>query len=131
MREVLGLSRRSRRADAGKPHARYVAPLAVCSGALSATLRAASDPTFPLRRALLKPNVQHRPAITDEVQLGALMVSIDEFDGWPTIRSALQLLALTMTRPGEIRFMRRSKEIIWPNATWRIHHRADEDAASS
>jgi integrase len=83
------------------------------------TLRATNDPTFPLRRALLKPKVQHRPAITEETQLGALMVSIDEFDGWPTIRAALQLLALTMTRPGEIRFMRRS-EILWPKATWRI-----------
>jgi integrase len=83
------------------------------------TLRATNDPTFPLRRALLKPNVQHRPAITDEAKLGALMVSIDEYDGWPTIRAALLLTALTMTRPGEIRFMRRS-EIIWPKATWRI-----------
>src|SRR5580658_4083197 len=83
------------------------------------TLRATNDPTFPLRRALLKPNVQHRPAITDEVQLGALMVAIDEYDGWPTIRAALQLTALTMTRPGEIRFMRRS-EIVWPSSTWRI-----------
>ena len=83
------------------------------------TLRATNDPTFPLRRALLKPNVQHRPAITDEVKLGALMVAIDEYDGWPTIRAALLLTALTMTRPGEIRFMRRS-EIVWPKATWRI-----------
>jgi integrase len=83
------------------------------------TLRATNDPTFPLRGALLKPNVQHRPAITDEVKLGALMVSIDEYDGWPTIRAALQLTALTMTRPGEVRFMRRA-EILWPKATWRI-----------
>jgi integrase len=83
------------------------------------TLRATNDPTFPLRRALLKPNVQHRPAITDETKLGALMASIDEYDGWPTIRAALQLTALTMTRPGEIRFMRRS-EIVWPKAMWRI-----------
>jgi integrase len=83
------------------------------------TLRATNDPTFPLRGALLKPNVQHRPAITDEAKLGALMVSIDDYDGWPTIRAALQLTALTMTRPGEIRFMRRS-EIVWPKAMWRI-----------
>jgi integrase len=83
------------------------------------TLRATNDPTFPLRRALLKPNVQHRPAIIDEVQLGALMVAIDEYDGWPTIRAALQLTALTMTRPGEIRFMQRS-EIVWPKGMWRI-----------
>lgn len=83
------------------------------------TLRATNDPTFPLRRALLKPNVQHRPAIIDEVQLGALMVAIDEYDGWPTIRAALQLTAVTMTRPGEIRFMQRS-EIVWPKGMWRI-----------
>ncbi|MCK1744479.1 integrase arm-type DNA-binding domain-containing protein [Bradyrhizobium sp. 139] len=45
------------------------------------TLRATNDPTFALRGSLLKPNVQHRPAITDERELGALMVSIDEYDG--------------------------------------------------
>jgi integrase len=83
------------------------------------TLRATNDPTFPLRGALLKPNVQHRPAITDETKLGALLVAIDEYDGWPTIRAALQLLFLTMTRPIELRFMRRS-EIVWPKAVWRI-----------
>jgi integrase len=84
-----------------------------------ASLRATNDPTFALRGALLKPVVQHRPAITDEARLGALMVSIDEYDGWPTVRAALQLIALTMTRPTELRLMRRS-EIIWPKATWRI-----------
>lgn len=83
------------------------------------TLRAASDPTFPLRGALLKPKVQHRPAITDEAKLGALLVAIDEYDGWPTIRAALQLIILTMTRPIELRYMRRS-EIVWPKAVWRI-----------
>ena len=65
-----------------------------------ANLKAENDPTFALRGSLLAPKVQHRPAITDERQLGALMVSIDEYDGWPTVRAALQLIALTMTRPG-------------------------------
>jgi integrase len=83
------------------------------------TLRATSDPTAPLRGALLKPNVQHRPAITDESRLGMLMCSIDEYDGWPTLRAALQLLALTMTRPGDVRGMRRS-EINLEKAVWRI-----------
>jgi hypothetical protein len=45
----------------------------------------------------LRPQVQHRAAITDEVKLGGLMRCIDEYDGWPTIRAALLLLALTMT----------------------------------
>jgi integrase len=56
------------------------------------TLRATTDPTFALRGALLKVKVKHRAAITDELQLGALMKSIDEYDGWPTLRAALQLI---------------------------------------
>jgi integrase len=83
------------------------------------TLRAPTDPTFALRGALLKVNVTHRAAITDEKRLGTLMCSIDEYDGWPTIRVALQLLALTMTRPGDIRGMRRS-EIDFNKAVWHI-----------
>lgn len=43
-----------------------------------ATLRATNDPTYPLRDALSAPHVQHRPAITDESELGAPMRSIDE-----------------------------------------------------
>ena len=83
------------------------------------TLRANNDPTVVLRGALLSPNVKHRAAITDEKQLGGLMRSIDEYDGWPTLRAALQLLALTMTRPGDVRCMRRS-EINFDKAVWRI-----------
>jgi len=84
-----------------------------------ANLKAETDPTYALRGALLQPIVHHRAAITDEQQLGALMRSIDEYDGWPTIRVALLLMALTMARPGELRLMRRS-EINWPKATWQI-----------
>lgn len=83
------------------------------------TLRAANDPTLALRGALLRPQVRHRPALTDEKALGALMLAIDEYDGWPTLRAALQLLALTMTRPGDVRGMRRS-EIDFGRAVWRI-----------
>jgi len=83
------------------------------------TLRATTDPTFALRGALLKVKVKPRAAITDELQLGALMRSIDEYDGWPTLRAALQLIALTMTRPGELRGMKRN-EISFEKAIWRI-----------
>lgn len=83
------------------------------------TLRATTDPTALLRGALLAPKVQHRAAITDEKQLGSLMIAIDEYDGWPTVRAALQLVALTMTRPGDVRGMRRS-EIDLDKAMWRI-----------
>jgi integrase len=84
-----------------------------------ATLRAPTDPTYALQGALLAPVVHHRPAITEERQLGALVASIEEYDGWPTLKTALLFLALTMARPGEVRYLRRS-EIIWPKATWRI-----------
>jgi len=83
------------------------------------TLRATNDPTSALKGALLKPKVQHRAAIIDEIPLGALMRSIDEYDGWPTLRAALQLIALTMTRPGELRGMKRN-EINFEKAIWRI-----------
>ncbi len=83
------------------------------------TLRATNDPTYPLRGALLKPIVTPRPAITDERALGGLMTAMDDYDGWPTLKAALHFLALTMVRPGEVRFMHRS-EVIWPKSTWRI-----------
>lgn len=83
------------------------------------TLRAPLDPTTALKGALLKVEVTPRPAITDEVKLGGLMLAIDEYDGWPTLRAALLLLALTMVRPGEVRHMRKS-ELIIPKAIWRI-----------
>ena len=84
-----------------------------------ATLRASNDPTYALRGALLKRMVTHRAAIIDERELGVLMQAVELYDGWPTIRAALQLLALTMTRPGDVRLMRRS-EIVFPKALWRI-----------
>ena len=84
-----------------------------------ATLRAENDSTYALRGALLAPQVQHRAAITDELKLGALYASIGEYDGWPTLKAALQLTILTMCRPGEVRHMKRG-EIIFPKATWRI-----------
>jgi integrase len=84
-----------------------------------ATLRASTDPTYALRAAIATPVVTHRPAITDERQLGILIGQIDEYDGWPTLKAALQFLALTMVRPIEVRHMRRN-EVIWPSATWRI-----------
>ena len=74
-----------------------------------ATVRAAADPTYALRGALPKVQVVHRAAITDEKKFGALLASISEYDGWPTLKAALQLALLTMTRPGEVRHMKRTE----------------------
>ena len=83
------------------------------------TQRANSDPTFALQGALLPPNTKSRSAITDEKRLGALMRSIDDFDGYPTIRAALKFLALTFVRPGEVRGATRS-EFNFEKSVWRI-----------
>ncbi|MGA7385563.1 MAG: integrase arm-type DNA-binding domain-containing protein [Methylocella sp.] len=69
-----------------------------------ATGRAMSDPTSALRGALTAPAVQHRAAIVEPIPFGALLRAIDGYDGTPEVRLALRLLALTFTRPGELRF---------------------------
>ncbi|MBI1181853.1 MAG: tyrosine-type recombinase/integrase [Alphaproteobacteria bacterium] len=84
-----------------------------------ATLRAENDPTIALRGALRPKQVTHRPAILDEKKFGALLCSIDEYDGWPTISFALRFLALTCVRPGEVRGAIRSEFDLKANI-WRI-----------
>jgi len=83
------------------------------------TLRAESDPTVPLHGALLPPKVESRAAITDEQELGKFLQSIDDYDGWPTIKAGLQFLMLTCVRPGEVRGAKRS-EFDLTKAVWCI-----------
>ena len=73
-----------------------------------------------LRGALKAPKVRHRAAITDEKRLGALLAAIDAYDGWPTLRCALQFAALTFARPGEVRGATWA-EIDVEEAVWRIN----------
>lgn len=84
-----------------------------------ATLRATNDPTYALRGALLKVRVKHRAAITDERELGRFLISLDEYVGWPVLRSAFQFLILTMSRPGDVRGMKRT-EVDFDKRLWRI-----------
>lgn len=79
-------------------------------GVLSAVFRLAildgvieSDPTQALRGALLPPKIKHHAAVIDPTGYGGLLRTIDGYDGHMTIRIALQLLALTFPRPGELR----------------------------
>jgi integrase len=83
------------------------------------TQRATGDPTTAIHGALLPPKVQHRAAIVNEIQFGALMRAIDEYDGWPTLAAALKFTALTMARPGEVRGALR-REFDFENAVWHI-----------
>ncbi len=83
------------------------------------TLRATSDPTHALQGALLAPKVNHRAAITDEKEFGKLLRAVDDYDGWPTLKAALQFIALTFARPGEVRGALR-REFDLQKGVWRI-----------
>ncbi len=76
---------------------------AVCRYAI-ATARADVDPTSALRGALTSPVVTPRAAVTDARKFGGLLRAIAGFDGQPTTRAGLQLMALLFPRPGELRF---------------------------
>jgi integrase len=67
------------------------------------TARAANDPTQALKGAIATPKVKSRAAITDPVAFGGLLRAIDRFKGQPTTRAGLQLLAMLVSRPGELR----------------------------
>jgi integrase len=82
-----------------------------------ATGRATRDISVDLRGALTSPKVNHRAAITDPKELGALLRAIEGYNGQPTTRLALQLSALLFVRPGELRLARWS-EIAFEKAIW-------------
>ena len=75
------------------------------------------DPTYALRDALIRPTVKPRAATTDSEALGGLMRAIYGFHGQVTTRIALQLLAMLVPRPGELRQARWS-EVELKAADW-------------
>ncbi len=82
-----------------------------------ATGRATRDISVDLRGALTTPKVNHRAAITEPAEVGALLRAIEGYSGQPTTRLALQLSALLFVRPGELR-LARWKEIDFDKAIW-------------
>lgn len=117
--EVLELLKRVERSGRRETAKRLRATISAVFRLAIVTLRADRDPTIALKGALVAPNVRHRAAITDEKQLGGLLRSIDEYDGWPTIKAALLFTALTCARPGEVRGARRA-EFDLSRSLWRI-----------
>jgi integrase len=65
--------------------------------------RAAHDPTAVLRGALAAPVTKHRSAIVEPKAFGGLLRAIAGYTGAPETCAALELLALTFVRPGELR----------------------------
>jgi integrase len=68
-----------------------------------ATGRAQGDPSGALKGALAAPVVNHRAAIVETKAFGALLRAIETYEGAPKTLAALELLALTFVRPGELR----------------------------
>jgi len=77
------------------------------------------DPAADLIGALPPKNPKKMAAITDPVQIGGLMRTIDDYQGDLITRCALRFSALTFCRPGEIRHAEWS-EIIWAKEQWVI-----------
>ena len=68
-----------------------------------ATTRAKRDVASDLIGALTSPTVKHHAAIIDPAQVGALLRSIDGYQGQPSTHFALRLAPHVFTRPGELR----------------------------
>ncbi|HEY1945339.1 MAG TPA: site-specific integrase [Roseiarcus sp.] len=68
-----------------------------------ATARAENDPTTALRGALVTPTVTPRAAIVSPKAFGGLLRAIEDYQGAAETTAALELLALTFVRPGELR----------------------------
>ena len=84
-----------------------------------ATARAERDVCADLRGALITPKVKHRAAITTPKDAGALLRSIEGYDGNELTSIALRLIPHLFVRPGELRFSE-WKEFDFDNAVWTI-----------
>jgi integrase len=84
-----------------------------------ATGRCDRDPSADLRDALAPVYVKHHAAITDPKRTGELLRAIDDYQGHPVTRAALQLAALVFQRPGELRSAQWS-EVDLEKAMWTI-----------
>ena len=67
------------------------------------TSLAENDPTGALRGALVTPTVKPRSAIVAPKAFGGLLRAIEDYKGALETRAALESLALTFVRPGELR----------------------------
>ena len=84
-----------------------------------ATGRADTDPTVALRGALIRHRAKPRAAILEPEPFGGLLRAIDGYEGQPTTRVALQLMALTFPRSCELRAAE-WKEFDFEKALWII-----------
>jgi len=84
-----------------------------------ATGRCDRDSSADLRDALAPVYVKPHAAITDPKRTGELLRAIDDYQGHPVTRAALQLAALVFQRPGELRAAKWA-EVDLEKAMWTI-----------
>ena len=84
-----------------------------------ATSRAERDISNDLRGALIAHKVTHRAAILKPTEAGALVRSIETFEGHVLTKTALRLLPLVFVRPGELRHAEWG-EFDFDGAVWTI-----------
>ncbi len=84
-----------------------------------ATGRAERDPAADLKGALAPRVRRNLPSQTTPEAVGHLMIAIDNYPGTFVVRSALQLMALTFCRTGELRNAE-WREIDFEDGLWRI-----------
>lgn len=77
------------------------------------------DPAGDLKGVLRERRQRNFAAVTDPAGVGRLLRAIDGHEGQPQTRAALQLLPLTLARPGELRRME-WQEIDWDRAVWTV-----------
>jgi integrase len=79
------------------------------------------DPAALLHGAVAAPKPVHRAAILDPKAFGALLRAIDAYEGRASqVREALQLLALTAARPGELRLAQWEGEFDLDAGVWTV-----------
>lgn len=84
-----------------------------------ATGRAERDPTPDLRGALPPAKGGHFAAITEPLEVGALLRAIDAFKGTFIVQCALKLAPMLFVRPGELRHAR-WREFDLDKAEWKF-----------
>lgn len=82
------------------------------------TLRAQSDPTYPLRGAISRPRIRHKAPL-ERSDISALVNALRSYGGSPVTVAALRLLLLTFVRPGELR-RAQWNEFDLDGGVWRI-----------
>jgi integrase len=78
------------------------------------------NPAVDLAGTLRTFKVKNAAALTEPKQVGALMRSIDAYEGHPITRAALLLSALLFQRPGNMRTMAWADVDLDEDAMWRI-----------